>query len=113
MNPFRNAKDKIGKMKFPKSIALRIVYNRLDSSTRRALKTYQKYLGDKLLGTVKKKLTGFEPPDFATSSNYTRAGATVVMTGGDDYFKLYPADSDKTMEHHSPDAYLYLANRMK
>lgn len=113
VNPFRNAKGLIKKMKFPKNIALGIVYNRLDRSTRRALKTYQKYLGKKLTGKVKQSLTGFEAPTFFTSSNYVRVGNTIVMTGDDEYFKIFPADSDKTMEHHSPDAYLYLTNKLK
>jgi hypothetical protein len=91
---------------------LGIVFNKLDKSTRKALRTYQKYLGKKLSPSVKKSLPGFEAPTFFTSSNYVRVGSTIVLSGKEDYFMIYPANSSKTFEHHSPYAYLYLADKL-
>jgi len=112
VNPFNNARAKIKKMKFPKNIALGIVFNRLDKSSRKAQRNYQKYLGKKLSPSVGKNLPGFQAPTFFASSNYVRTGNTIVLSGKEDYFRIYPANSSKPFEHHSPYAYLYLADKL-
>ncbi len=78
-NPFVNVDDVIKAQKFPKNIALRHLYNKLDKPTRRAQKNYQKYLGKMTSTLVQKSLPEYQSPEYYRSNHYVRTGNTIVL----------------------------------
>ena len=113
-NPFTNAKSKIKKLKFPKNIVLNSLYNKLDKPTKKAQKSYEKYLGKKTSKFIVKKLQGFiSPNEYFHSNNYVRTGTTIVLIPDEEYFKKFPIDTDNMLIHHNFEAYLYLLGKYK
>ncbi len=113
-NPFTNAKSKIKKLKFPKNIVLNSLYNKLDKPTKKAQKSYEKYLGKKTSKFIVKNLQGFIPPnEYFHSNNYVRTGTTIVLIPDEEYFKKFPIDTDNMLIHHNFEAYLYLLGKYK
>jgi len=111
-NPFKNAPAMIRKQKLPQRIALNYVYNQLSKPSLKAQRNYQKFLGQFTSRTVKKNLAGFESPAYYNSSNYTRAGNTIVLLADADYYKQYPDSEEKIFAHHFHPPYLYLTNKL-
>jgi len=113
-NPFGNAKNEIKKLKFPKNIILKGIYNKLDKPTKKAQKNYEKYLGEKTSKYIAKSLNGFIPPEnYFHSNSYVRTGATIVLIPDQEYLKIFPADTDNILTHHNFEAYLYLLNKFE
>ncbi|RLD44552.1 MAG: lipase family protein [Bacteroidetes bacterium] len=111
-NPFTNAKSKIKKLKFPKNIVLNRMYNKLDKPTKKAQKSYEKYLGKKTSKFIVKNLKGFIPPnEYFHSNNYARTGATIVLIPNEEYFEKFSIDTDNILTHHNFEAYLYLLEK--
>ena len=79
---------------------------------KKALKTYQKYLGQFVSKSVKENLDGFEAPEYFQSNDYVRTGTTVVLYPDEDYYKQYPQDKSKAFINHLHPPYLYLANKL-
>ncbi len=111
-NPFLSAKKMINKMKFPKNIALRYAYSRLDNPTKAAQRRYQNYLGKMVSKAVKKSLPGFIPPTYYKSNHYVRAGNTIVLLADSAYFNLFPESTTNLFPHHFHPPYLYLADKL-
>jgi hypothetical protein len=111
INPFTNAKDIIGKQKFPTSWALRYMYNRLDKPTRRAEKNFEKYLGKIMGKRVSDKLVGLRVPPFVHTINYARVGETIVLRPDADYYARFPNNPDKIFVNHFHQPYIYLVNK--
>jgi hypothetical protein len=99
-NPFVNAKSTIKKAPFF-----------LDKPTKKANKQFQKQLGKTLGSFIKKSLPEFETPAYYNSSNYTRAGQSIVLYADSEYYKLFPDDPAKIWSHHMFEAYLYLTEK--
>lgn len=112
VNPFSGAKASLGKQKFPMRLVMKHVYNRLNNSTRKARKTYVKYLGKVAGGRVAKVLKGMEMPPGYNSSNYMRTGQFVVLLADSSYLQQHPNTSKNAFEHHLHGAYLKLAQRL-
>ncbi len=112
-NPFKNAKNEIKKLKFPKNIYLKKVYNKLDKPTKRAQKSYEKYLGEMTSKVISKKLNGFVSPPYCNTNNYVRTGATIVLFANDDYYNHFPDDDEKMWVHHFYKPYFYLLEKSK
>nr|NQU93579.1 lipase family protein [Bacteroidota bacterium] len=112
VNPFTDAKNIIGKLKFPKDVVLRYVYNRLNNMTKKAGKKYEKYLGMKVYKSVLKVLPDFEEPEYANTNNYVRTGSPIVLYADEEYYKEYPVDPDKLFEHHFTSPYYFLTKRL-
>ncbi|MES2847651.1 MAG: lipase family protein [Bacteroidota bacterium] len=112
-NPFVGAKGVIKKMGFPKNFVMKIVYNKMDRKTRKAMKYYCKNLGKRVGGMLKKSLPGFEPPVYSENMNYARAGHNIVLLADDDYYKLYPDSKENAFIHHLHKPYLYLLDKLK
>ena len=108
LNPFVNARKEISKMKFPKNVVLRHVFNSMDKPTKKARKNFQKFLGNKASGFVKKFLPGFIPPEYYPSNDYVRTGTTILLVADEEYFKIFPGDNKTVFAHHFPKPYLYL-----
>jgi predicted lipase len=110
-NPFVNAKSTIKKAPFFKRLALNYFYNSLDKPTKKANKRYQKQLGNTLGGFIKKLLPEYEIPKYYNSSNYARAGQSIVLYADFEYYKLFPVDPSKIWTHHMFEAYQYLTEK--
>ena len=111
-NPFLNAEAMIKKQKFPKNVAIKYVYTQLDKPTRTAQKRYEKYLGKMASKAVQKHLPGFVAPEYYPSNDYARCGNTILLQGGEDYYKLYPESKEQIFIHHFHPPYMYLAERL-
>ncbi len=107
-NLFRDAKEQIKKLKFPKNLVLKRVYNQLSKPTENAQKKYEKYLGEMTSKLIRQKLPDFEPPEYFNSNNYVRTGRTIVLYANDKYFKKFPEKSHNIATHHNFNAYLFL-----
>ena len=112
-NLFNNAKNEIDKLKFPQNIILKRIYNKLDKPTRKAQRSYEKYLGEMTSKVIRKKLLDFSPPEYFKSNNYVRTGNTVILYADENYFKKFPKSSQNISIHHNFDAYLYLLNNLQ
>ncbi|MBE7171755.1 MAG: META domain-containing protein [Williamsia sp.] len=112
-NPFVNARKLIKKQKFPNNLVGRYVYNRLDKITLRAQRRFRRNMGNLTSRFVKSYLKGFEPPQYANTSNYVRAGTTIVLMADEAYYKSYPDDPAKIFIHHFPAPYLYLLDKLQ
>lgn len=115
VNPFRHAKAMIKKQKFPNNIALKIVYNKLSRPSKKAQRNYEKYLGKMVSRAVKKQILGAQTPQFYHSNYYVRTGNTIVLMPDSDYYKKYSNDIHNTnsWQHHFPEQYYYLANKLQ
>ena len=113
-NPLVNAKEEIKKLKFPKNLVVKHIYNKLDDLTKDAQRNYEKYLGDLTSKFIKKKLTEFIPPEeYVHSFNYVRTGATIVLYADEEYYNYFEKDQGSFFLHHGLEYYLYLINKLK
>lgn len=112
VNPFTNAKKIVKKQRFPVSLVLTHIYNKLDRPTKRSQRNFEKYLGRKAYSLIKKTLPNFKQPAYVKSSDYVRTGTTIVLFPDPDYYKKYPDDQKQIFVHHFPGAYLYLAEKL-
>lgn len=110
-NPFVNAKNSIRKAKFPTDFVILYVYNRLDKSTKRAERKYEKYLGRVASKIVRQDLKEYQPPAYFNSSYYVRTGNTIVLLADEDYYKIYPDSKSNIFIHHFFEPYLYLMQK--
>lgn len=114
VNPFKGAKKIIKKLKFPKNIALKHVYNKMSKPSEKAQRNYQKYLGKMVSQAVKKQIPNFVVPEYYNSNYYVRTGNTIVLYADEEYFKLYNNDPENPniWQHHLPKPYLFLAEKL-
>jgi heat shock protein HslJ len=110
INPFKNAKDMIGKSKWPKNWALGYAYGRLNTPSKKAARNYQKFLGKYVSSSIKKIIPGYESPEYYNSMNYERAGQQVVLLADSNYYKKFPQDESTVFVNHLHAPYLYLAS---
>lgn len=111
-NPFENPKKSIKEQPFPKNLALRHVYNRLEKPPRKAQKRYQKYLGKMLAGFILDHYPELKTPAYYPSNNYVRAGRMIVLQPDAEYINLFPDNPETKFVHHFYKPYFYLAERM-
>lgn len=112
VNPFVNARSAIKKMKFPKNLVLKKVYNQLDKPTRKAQRNYEKYLGKMTSKLIRKTLPQYKAPAYYQSNHYVRTGTLVVLYPRADYYAKFPADPKRPFGHHMIEQYLYLLDRL-
>ncbi len=111
-NPFINVSGVIKKQKFPKNIALRYAYNRLNNSTRSARRKYEKYLGRTVAKFLKHDLPGYQQPVYVNSFNYARCGQFTILQADTAYYKQFPDSKEKVFVHHGILPYLYLSMQL-
>ncbi len=114
VNPFRNAKKAIKKMKFPANLIVKHMYNKMDRPTRRAQKNFEKYLGRMTSKIVKKTLPDFQNPTYFKSNYYVRTGNIISLVPGPDYDQHFnnKPDNPNIWEHHLFAPYLYLTSQL-
>lgn len=108
VNPLADAKKMFKKQKPIPRLYLTHVYNKMNRTTRKANRTFKKYLGKTMYKFVRKSLKQYNQPEYAISLNYQRAGIPIVLRGNADYYKLYPDNRSNFFIHHMPDPYYYL-----
>ena len=111
-NPFNDANGIIRKQKFPVNIALRHAYNRLYKTSRRARKTYQRYLGTVVYKLARKTLPQLQQPAYYNSMDYARAGNFIILNADADYYKKFPDSKTNVFVHHGFGAYMYLLKKL-
>lgn len=110
-NPFVNAKKSIKQQKFLTRIYLNSVYNKLNGSTTKAMKTFRKQLGKKLFKVVKKNLPQYKEPQYVYSQNYTPAGVAIVLMADNDYKSKFVFDGKNVFVHHLLKPYVDLLDK--
>lgn len=112
VNPFKDADLVIKKQKFPERMVMKKIFNQLDKPTRKAQKSFEKYLGEKATKLIQKSLPEFQKPEFVSSNNYVRTGISIILQPDDIYKKEYPNDNPKTVfMHHIHKPYMDLLKR--
>lgn len=110
-NPFTDVKDILKKQKLIVRLGGRIVYNKLNRSTRKAQRRMTRYLGHKTYKAVRKELPQLQEPVYAKGNNYMRAGTPVILMADDDYYREFPENSKNRFMHHLFPAYYYLLKK--
>ncbi|OYT11294.1 MAG: lipase [Bacteroidetes bacterium 4572_112] len=110
-NLFRNTRSEIKKLKFPKNIVIKNIYNKLDKPTKKAQQSYEKYLGEMTSKYIQKKFPEFIPPEYYKSNNYVRTANTIVLYADEAYYKKYPSNSNVISMHHNFEPYLFLLEK--
>lgn len=115
VNPFRHARAMIKKQKWPGRIALKHVYKKMSKPGYKAQRSYQKYLGKMVSRAVKKQIPGFVAPAYFESNYYVRTGNTLMLQPNEAYYQLYSNDPNNPniWQHHLPQQYLFLAEKLK
>ncbi len=111
VNPLADAKKIFRKQNLFARLYLNHVYNKMNRTTRKANRTFKKFLGKKMYAFVKKSLKHYDQPEYAASLNYQRAGTAIILRGDNEYFKLYPDNRTNYFIHHMPDPYYYLITK--
>jgi len=112
-NPFVNLKSVFGKLPFPKDIALKYLYGRMETPVRKAEYRFQDRLGKGLEKYIMKALPGYQPPPaYFNSMNYVRVGNTIVLEADADYYLKFPDNPNNIFIHHLHPAYYYLAQKL-
>ncbi len=112
-NPFAGMDTALKKQKLITRLVVKYVYDRLNNPTIRSKRRFKKYLGKKAAGFVKKNLKGFKEPEYVHSTNYVRAGATIVLMPDEPYNAKYPSDNNNAFIHHLHDPYLLLLEKLE
>ena len=111
VNPFSHVGKALQKQPIFARLYLKGKYNTLRHDMRKAQKDMQDVLGKMVFKAISPSLPGLREPAYAGSSNYQRAGVPIVMEPDSAYYRLFPNDPDKIFQHHSFDAYSWLAGK--
>lgn len=112
VNPFKDVSKIVGKQKFFVRLYLNHVYNQLKNPSYKAQKNYEKYLGHKVYGFIKKDLPQLTEPEYAPTNNYVRCGTPVILVPDANYDKVFPADPKNLVLNHLFYPYYYLTQQI-
>ncbi|MFT3901811.1 MAG: lipase family protein [Niabella sp.] len=111
VNPLIHAKDALKKQKFILRLIGNHYYNKIERRPRKLQKMYNNIFGNTLYGrVVSKALPGFDKPQYASTTNYMRAGTPIVLMPDADYRKRFYFKKDYFV-HHSFEAYYDLLKK--
>ncbi len=117
INPFVVAKDGLSKLKFPKNIVLKHVFNKVKKSADKTRDYYIYYFGKKMYPIITKYSPQLKEPQYYKSMDYVRTGNTVIFRPGKNYLKERPYTakdiSKNIFRHHFFSSYLMLAEEYK
>ncbi|WCT11674.1 lipase family protein [Mucilaginibacter jinjuensis] len=111
VNPFKDVSKIVGKQKFFVRLYLNHVYNRLKKPSYKAQKNYEKYLGHKVYGFIKKEMPQYVEPEYAATNNYMRCGTPIILKPDANYGTVFPADPKNLVLHHLFYPYYYLTEQ--
>jgi len=107
-NPFVTSDGAIRSRSTSERAILRNVYKKLDRPTRKAQRTYQRFLGDHTSTLLQRQVPGLVVPKFIPCNNYVRTGTQVVLRPDEAYVRKFPERSDDVFLHHLHAPYLIL-----
>lgn len=110
-NPFTDAKKSISKQKFLARVYLNQVYNKLNRSSEKAMKTFKKQMGKNLFKMVKKNLPQYQQPQYVNSQNYMPAGVPIILMADEGYHQKFVFDGKNVFLHHLLSPYVYLLDK--
>lgn len=113
INPFDDVKTALKKRPLLMRWYIKSKFNKLDRSTRKSQKYFEKYLGELAYKQVRKALPGFKEPEYSPSNNYQRAGQPVIFIPDEQYNKIFINENNNVFLHHAPDSYYYLSKIYK
>ena len=109
-NPLINAVTVLNKQKLLIRVAGKSIYGKLERKPRKAQRKHEKYLGHSMYKlAIRKVLPEFKEPDYASTSNYMRAGTPVILMPDEAYHQKFPYNADKFFTHHLFAPYYFLA----
>lgn len=111
INPFSDSEisKALHKIKWPKRMVAKAIYNNVSNPTEKSTKRYHKYLGGFIFKMIQKQLPELGEPTYSNNSDYMRCSNPIILDGlqNQEYQRKFN-HPDKVMSHHMPDAYLYL-----
>ena len=111
ISPMRNKDQYTRRLSFAAKFYLKSIYRKLDRSTLKSLKLYQRYLGHKVYKWIKKHHSEYTEPAYKASINYTIAGSPVILMPDTNYLKSFPEKGQNPFLHHSYKSYLFLTEK--
>lgn len=108
LNPFTDVRKQLNKQSFLVRVYLKHMFNRLDRTSRKAQRTFTKYLGKTLYKQVKKSQPQFKQPAYTTTMNYMRAGVPIVLQPDGSYLQQFPNTGPQVFLHHGVKQYSLL-----
>jgi len=114
INPFTNIKPTLRKQKFLVRLYGGMVYNKLEGSTCKSVRRYEKVLGKQVGKAARKILPGLVVNEYAHTLNYMRAGTPVILMPDAAYLEAFPDDiskKDGIWNHHTFYAYYTLTEK--
>ncbi|MNY19301.1 hypothetical protein D3C86_1527270 [compost metagenome] len=88
------------------------MYNKMDRPSRKAERRFEKYLGRKIGKLLTKSLPGFEPPQLAPSSHFTRCGNFITLYPDAEYYQKFPQNPKETFQNHKLEPYLLMMEKL-
>jgi hypothetical protein len=114
VNPLANLEETLQKQSVAVRIYAGMVYRKLTRKSRKAVKKYQKYLGERVGKEVRKVLPQLQLPGMRPGLDYMRAGSPVVLMPDSAYFSRFPNDIHQgatVWQHHGFEAYYFLLRK--
>ncbi|MCW3120900.1 MAG: lipase family protein, partial [Flavipsychrobacter sp.] len=112
INPFIHAMDMMQQQKLWVRMYIGHVYHRLNRSTAKAQRRFEKNLGRRMYTQVRKYMPEYEQPEYAHSANYMRAGTPIVLEPDANYYNKFPDTGSNVFRHHLFQPYYYLASKI-
>lgn len=111
INPFLNVDKQIKQQNLIVRWYARGVYNKMQRTTNRSVRRFQKYLGRFMYKISHRHLKELQQPAYVFSNNYMTCGTPVVLLADADYHQHFPFDGKNVFVHHAPEAYLFLLKK--
>jgi Lipase (class 3) len=111
LNPFDNVDAVLHKQSLLVRWYLSNQYHKLEHSTLKAQKRFEKSLGNKVYQQIRKYLPQYRQPVLAHSNNYQRAGTPIVLKPDEAYWRKHTNDTQNIFEHHLLEPYYELMEK--
>ncbi|MGZ3864404.1 MAG: lipase family protein [Bacteroidia bacterium] len=108
ISPLRNREESMKRLGFASRFYLKMIYRKLNRSTKRSLKLYNKYLGHKLYRLLRKNHPEYIEPKYKPSINYSITGTPVILKPTPAYEQKFPHDPKNGFLHHTYRSYLFI-----
>lgn len=113
VNPFVGIKPILRKQKLRGRLAGQYVYNKMNRASRRSQQRFTKFLGSMVEKQARKVLPGYQPPAYAPTENFQRAGTPVILQPTEAYRRRFPDNPERVFTHHFPFPYYVLVEGMR
>ena len=111
INPFLNVDKQLKQQNLIVRWYARSVYNKMQRTTNRSVRRFQKYLGRYVYKISHKHLKQLKQPAYVFSNNYMTCGTPVILMADAEYHQKFPYDGKNVFIHHMPGSYLFLLKK--